>query len=139
MIGPKAVQQTAAEETRAYALATERDGSRCQVASWDCAGAVQRDHRKNRSQGGLTVASNLQCLCAAHHLQKTDNPLWANANGFGVPGWAVPSEFPARRWLGTRMGTHRAAWVLYDNAGGWVEISHEHAIKLGKGLIPDAA
>lgn len=125
MIGPKTTAPTAAEEARAYALVTERDEERCQRCHRG--GVAQRDHRKNRSQGGRTAASNLHLLCPECHLWKTDHPVEAAHDGWGVPGWADPATFPARRWLRTELGTLRQAWVLYDDAGTWREISTEQA------------
>ncbi|WP_242089205.1 HNH endonuclease [Curtobacterium sp. DN_7.5] len=125
MIGPKTSAPTAAEESRAYALVTERDEERCQRCHRG--GVAQRDHRKNRSQGGRTAASNLHLLCPDCHLWKTDHPVEAAHDGWGVPGWADPATFPARRWLRTELGTLRQAWVLYDDVGTWREISAEQA------------
>lgn len=133
---PKTPKPTAAQEREAYRIATDRDENRCQFQGWECFGAVQRDHRKNRSQGGPTVPSNLQCLCLFHHDQKTNQPAWAWANGWAVPGHAKPADYPARRWLPTGFGTLRLAWVLYDDAGSWEEINEDRARELGKGLIP---
>lgn len=135
MIGPKIPKPTAAQERAAYQATNARDRERCVFRSWDCHGGVQRDHRQNRSQGGRTVASNLQCLCAVHHKAKTENPAWAWANGWGVPGWAKPHEYPARRYVPTPLGTLRLAWVLYDDEGCWEEITHERAVDLSRGLI----
>lgn len=125
MIGPKVAQPTASEELRAYALVLERDEERCQRC-WRGA-VVHRDHRQNRSQGGLTLASNLHLLCPECHEWKTDNGPDAWHDGWGVPGWARPAEYPARRWLRTQVGTLRQAWVLLDDDGNWQEISADEA------------
>jgi hypothetical protein len=131
VIGPKIATPTAAEEARTYVLVTERDAGRCQRCH--CGGAAQRDHRKNRSQGGRTVASNLHLLCPECHLWKTDHPIEAARDGWSVPGWADPAEFPARRWLRTELGTLRQAWVLYDDAGSWREITAAEADRRKEG------
>lgn len=120
--GPK---PSPAQERAAYALVTERDEDRCRRCHRG--GGTQRDHRKNRSQGGRTIASNLHLLCPACHLWKTDHPVEAARDGWGVPGWADPLEFPAPRWLRTELGTLRQAWVLYDDNASWREISAEQA------------
>ncbi|WP_065961227.1 HNH endonuclease signature motif containing protein [Curtobacterium sp. UCD-KPL2560] len=125
MIGPKADQPTTTDARRAYAIVTERDEQQCQRC-WR-GGVAQRDHRKNRSQGGRTAASNLHLLCPDCHLWKTDHPTDAAHDGWGVPGWAEPEAFPARRWVRTGVGTLRQAWVLYDDEGGVHEISAAEA------------
>lgn len=102
MIGPKTPKPTAREEREAYAAVTLRDPwcNRCGLAG------IERDHRKNRSQGGLTVASNLQGLCPDCHHWKTNNPAAAVLEGFAVPGWAHPETWPA--WRASVGG-----WVIY--------------------------
>lgn len=125
MIARKKARPSRLAEARVYELVAGRDEGRCQRC-WH-GGGVQRDHRKNRSQGGRTVASNLHLLCPGCHLWKTDHPVEAARDGWGVPGWADPREFPARRWLRTELGTLRQAWVLYDDNASWREISAEQA------------
>lgn len=119
---------TAAEEADAYEVATNRDGNTCQRCLRDC-GPIARDHRKNRGQGGWTVPSDLQCLGLGCHTWKTEHPEEAVAEGWAVPGWprADWREWPARRWLKTERGTLRKSWVLYDDEGGWLEISETEA------------
>lgn len=102
MIGPKEPKPSPADEKHAYAKATERGGGSCARCGKY---GVQRDHRKNRSQGGLTVLSNLQLLCPTCHQWKTENPTAAVLEGFAVPGWARPETWPA--W---HIGI---GWVLY--------------------------
>lgn len=131
MVWQKTRKPTPMEERRAYAITEERD----EVCVRCRRGDIQRDHRKNRSQGGLTLPSNLQLLCVSCHEWKTTHPKDARADGLAVPGWAVSADFPARRWLPTAIGTYRRAWVLYDDEGGWVEISHLEAIARGRGAI----
>lgn len=129
MRGQKAVKPTPAEERDAYELATVRDRDTCQRCLRYC-GPIARDHRKNRGQGGLTVPSNLQCLGLGCHTWKTEHPAQAVADGWAVPGYpmADPAEWPAFRWLPAgRPATYRRAWVLYDDAGGWVEVAEEEA------------
>lgn len=134
MIAPKPPKLTKADERRAYQTATERDSGRCVFMAWDCQGAVQRDHRKNRSQGGATSPENLQLLCGKHHQWKTEHPDDAAREGYAVPGWADPAKWPARRYEPTAHGTMRPIWVLYK-ARGWTEITKEDAflrITLGR-------
>ena len=126
MIAPKVQRPTAAEERLAYEIATVRDGDLCQRCRRDC-GPIARDHRKNRSQGGPTLAHNLHLLGLRCHQWATEHPLLAVAEGWAVPGWADPREWPARRWLSTMYGTHRLGWALLDDVGGWTEISEENA------------
>lgn len=131
-IGPKVAPPTPAEEREAYKRATERDGNRCQRCLRDCGrGAISRDHRKDRGRGGKTRASNLQLLggtgTTGCHGWKTSHPVEAVAEGWSVPSWADPAEWPARRWLPTTWGTVRPAWVLYDDAGHWTEIDESDA------------
>ena len=130
MIEPKVQQPTKAQEKAAYELATIRDGGVCQRCRRDC-GPIARDHRKNRSTGGLTVASNLQLLGLACHTWKSEHPAAAAHDGWAVPGWpeAIPSEWPARRWVPGIAGILHKVWVLLDDAGGWVEISDAEAAR----------
>lgn len=130
MIGPKTPKPTKAEERAAYAAVTERDGLclRCGIV-----GHLERDHRQNRSQGGLTVPSNLQCLCTWCHRWKTENPAAAVLEGFAVPGWARPEWWPAWR-------EPQRSWVLYfdapDSRGRWwTEITETTADLLREGRV----
>lgn len=113
MIGPKETRPTKAEERKAYADCTERDGGKCVRCGWY--GNVQRDHRKNRSQQGWTTVANLQLLCAPCHLWKGANVTAAVLEGFAVPGFARPELWPAWRIL--------VGWVTYfdepDADGNW--------------------
>jgi hypothetical protein len=118
VIGPKVAKPTAREESEAYELVTLRDQDICQRCLRDC-GPAARDHRKNRSQGGVTVVEGLQVLGLDCHVWKTDHPDAANRAGWGVPGWADPAEYPARRWVRTAVGTRRLAWVLYLPVEAW--------------------
>jgi hypothetical protein len=131
MIRPKyqdAPKPTRAQEQDAYELVGLRDGNTCQRCRRDC-GPIARDHRKNRSQGGLTVPDNLQLLGLGCHQWKTEHPEQAITDGWGVPGWptAVPAEWPARRWVRTHVGARRLAWVTYDDYGGVTEITEKEA------------
>lgn len=127
---PKPIKPTAAEERRAYAMVTERDEDRCQRCLRYC-GPTNRDHRKDRGRGGLTVVSNLQCLGGSGttgcHGWKTANPTDAIAEGWSVPSWGEPADWPARRYVPTQWGTVRPAWVLYGDDGSITEIDEEEA------------
>jgi hypothetical protein len=61
------------------------------------------DHRKNRSQGGAWEPTNGQLLCGfgttGYHGWKTSHPEEALCEGYAVPSWADPTEYPARRWI----------------------------------------
>ena len=113
-------------EQIAYETATLRDNNTCQKCL-RLGAPTQRDHRKNRSQGGPTTTSNLQLLCVFCHDWKTSNPKRAIAEGWACPGWADPLWWPARRWLPTQLGTKRAAWVIHDDNGDFVEITAAEA------------
>jgi hypothetical protein len=133
MIEPKTAKPSAAAEKRAYAIATERDENRCvKCRHWR---DVQRDHRQNRMPGN-TLVCNLQLLCAGCHRWKTENPQDAKDQGYSVPRWADPREWPATRYLPSNVGTLRRAWVLYDNHGNWVEIDEAEALRR---MVGDAA
>jgi hypothetical protein len=134
MIRPKydaPPKPTPADEADAYELATLRDGDTCQRCLRNCGwGVTSRDHRKDRSVGGLTVVSNLQVLggtgTTGCHGWKSAHPAEAVAEGWAVPGYADPAEWPARRWMRTVAG-RRLAWVLYSDDGGVTEITEEEA------------
>lgn len=126
MIGQRTPEQTELEMKAAYEIATIRDNDVCQRCRRP-GRVVHRDHRQNRRRGN-TVASNLQLLCAIEcHPWKTAHPRDAVADGWSVPSWADPAEWPARRWLPSGHGTLRLAWVIYDNEGYWVEIPEYEA------------
>ncbi len=133
MIGPKVDQPTVADARRAYAIATERDGELCQRCLRYC-GPLARDHRQNRMPGN-TVASNLNCLGLDCHIWKTEHPRAALEDGWAVPRWADPHEWPARRWFRTEVGTLRAGWALLDDLGGVHEISVDEARRRMEGGV----
>ncbi|WP_104128207.1 hypothetical protein [Cryobacterium sp. Y57] len=140
MILPKVAKPTKAQETDAYELATLRDLDTCQRCRRRC-GPSNRDHRQNRSQGGLTIVCNLQVLggtgTTGCHGWATAHPALAIQEGWACPGWADPSTWPARRWLPGNLGTLHLAWVIYDNEGGWLELTDEQAkaAMSGDGII----
>ncbi|GAA4176425.1 HNH endonuclease signature motif containing protein [Gryllotalpicola koreensis] len=140
MIGPKYEQTqrpSAAEEQLAYELVTLRDLGVCvKCRRVHPVFGVNRDHRKNRSQGGLTLASNLNLLCGSGtdgcHGWVTEHPREAVAEGWAVPGWplADPREWPARRWVKVPgRFTLSLVWVLYDDVGGFTQITEKEARK----------
>lgn len=123
MILPKKPKPTPREERQAYYDATVRDENRCVKCGFL---GIERDHRKNRSQGGLTTVANLQGLCRECHQWKTENPAEALRLGFAVPSYARP-EF----WPGWRVGI---GWVQYFDApnvfGRWWQPITEHVASL---------
>jgi hypothetical protein len=61
----------------------------------------------------------------------TEHPMDATAEGWAAPGYAEPSEWPARRWLPSPFGL-RLGWVLYDDAGGVTEITEgDRLVRMG--------
>lgn len=112
MIGQRKRKLTKAEERRAYDICTWRDPS----CVWCGAPSTDRDHRQNR-QTGNTTAANLQGLCKACHIWKTEHPAAAEAAGLTVSRHRDYREWPARR-----LADGALIWVLYDDAGGWKEI-----------------
>lgn len=132
MIRPKTVRPSRADEADAYELATLRDNNVCQRCR-RVGRVVHRDHRQNR-QSGNTVVSNLQLLCAVEcHPWKSEHPQKALAEGWAVPSFASPSEWPARRFLSSLAGL-RLTWVLYGDDGGVTEISAAEARQRMGGL-----
>lgn len=127
MIGPKAERISEKATQLAYDIATARDRNTCQRCLRYC-GPTARDHRQNRMTGN-TVASNLQVLGLACHLWKTEHPHHALADGWAVLRHTdmTPAEWPARRWFVTPYGTKRLGWVLYDDVGGFIEITDQEA------------
>jgi hypothetical protein len=125
-----------ADEADAYEIVTLRDAGTCQRCRRNC-GPFNRDHRQNRRPGN-TRASNLQGLGGSGttgcHGWKTTHPKEANEQGWGCPSWADPAEWPGARWV---QGGHvlRLAWVLYDDEGGWREISDAEAELRMKGGV----
>ena len=133
MIGPKIRKPSKADERDAYEHVTLRDNDTCQRCRRNCGGS-NRDHRVNRSQGGRTVVSNLQVIggtgTTGCHGWITEHPEDAVAEGWAAPGYATPSEWPARRWLYGTAGLLRLAWVLYADDGGIAEIPEVEAMRL---------
>lgn len=137
MIGPKRPRPTPLEEASAYELVTMRDLGVCVKCRRTYMGMVSRDHRQNRHRGN-TRASNLQLLCGTGttgcHGWKTHNPHAATISGYSVPSWAEPTEWPARRWADTGIGTLEQIWCLYDDEGRWERISDLRAVLLMEGV-----
>ena len=119
LLGLKRAKLTAKQEREAYAAATARDLGQCQRCGFQ--GPTDRDHRQNRDAWN-TVVSNLHLLGSSRalggcgcHVWKSEHPREALEQGFAVPRWADPREWPAYRvWDG---------WVLYfdepDERGRW--------------------
>lgn len=138
MIGPKIAAPNRADERDAYELVTLRDNDTCQRCRRDCGwGITSRHHRKNRSVGGRTEVVNLTVLggtgTTGCHGFVTQNPAAALEEGWTVPGWADPATYPGRRWVPTVRNTLILAWVTYDNAGNFNEISDDEAARRMRG------
>lgn len=132
MIAPRPLKQTAADERRARAIVTDRDGGVCvKCHRSHPSRGVNWDHRKNKGQGGLWAASNGQLLCGSGttgcHGWKTQNPAEAAAEGWAVPAWADPLTYPGRRYMRGLHGVLHLVWVLYRDDGQWEEITAENA------------
>lgn len=129
MIGPKVAAPSKAEENDALEFVKLRDFDACVIChKTDTAFGMSTDHRKDRSVGGKTVATNLQKLCGSgttlHHGWKGDHVDEAIARGLAVPGWGDPAEWPARRLVRTDNGSWVLWWVIYDDSpAGFYEIS----------------
>lgn len=128
-MGPRLMKQTARDERTARTQVTERDGGLCvRCLRGD---PTNFDHRKNRSQGGLWSASNGQLLCGSGttgcHGWVTVHPHQAIIDGWAVPGWADPAEYPAARWFPTPLNTLRKGWVLLDDMGAVLEVDAAEA------------
>lgn len=69
-------------------------------------------HRKNRSQGGQDVLSNLLLLCGSGttgcHGYVTEHPEDACNNGWSVKPWHNPADIPVK---------YRDAFVFLDDLG----------------------
>lgn len=98
-------------------IVLERAGNYCEVC-----GKVGSDfalhHRKLRSQGGKDEPSNLIAVHHVCHNLGTNsihlNPSRSMKNGWIVPGYAEPTEFPITLPDGSN--------VLLDNEGNYLEI-----------------
>ncbi|MET0887684.1 MAG: HNH endonuclease signature motif containing protein [Mycetocola sp.] len=141
MILPKYDQPpkpTASEEKKAYAIVDHRDGGVCvKCRRTHPIHGINHDHRKNRSQGGRTVASNLGLLCGSGttgcHGWKTQNPAEATEQGYSVPMGIEPADWPARRWFSANHGVLEQGWALYTDDGDVIRITDAHADRLMRG------
>jgi hypothetical protein len=135
VIRPKTPKPTKAQERQAYDIALARDEGRCQKCHRGS--PLTRDHRLNRSQGGLSTPANLQILCGSGttgcHGEVTHDLEMALREGWRVPAWADPLRWPAARYFPSVAGTVRKGWALYDDAGGVTEITEEEARELMEG------
>lgn len=138
MIAQKLPKQTPREERAAYNAATLRDGDTCQRCLRNCGqGVTSRHHRKNRSQGGRTTPANILVLggtgTTGCHGVITQYPALATAEGFAVPSWADPAQWPVKRYVRTEYGTTRQVWVLLDDGGLFTQITDARARELMEG------
>lgn len=72
---------------------------------WEC------HHRKLRSQGGPDTMSNLIALDQRCHTRAHGNPDWAKENGFIVPPWRDPENWPVNRYLRVWQQPTDRGWV----------------------------
>ena len=95
----------------------ERAGHYCECCGKVC-GDFALHHRKLRSQGGKDEPANLIATHHACHNLGTHsihlNPSVAKKNGWIVPSWADPTEYPLTLPDGRK--------VLLDNEGNYLEI-----------------
>lgn len=127
-LGFRRPKLTKAQERRAYEIVTARDGGRCQRCGFF--GGCERDHRQNRDPFN-TVPSNLHLLCGPFnprqcHKYMTERPAEAMSEGFAVPRYGDPLEWPAWRF--------GVGWVLYfdepnDRGEWWRQITELEASK----------
>jgi hypothetical protein len=142
MMAQRLPAETAADERHARKLVRLRDGEMCVRCMRDP--GTNWDHRKNRSVGGRWEVQNGQMLCGSGttgcHGWVTSHPEEACREGWACPSWYRPEEYPARRWVRTKVGTMRLAQVLYlpadqwDDGPGWVEIGEMEAATRRAGL-----
>jgi hypothetical protein len=95
-------------------LLREREGNVC--AKCGERAANNAHHRKNRSQGGKDVLSNLLLLCGSGttgcHGWVTENPRTSYLLGFSVKSWGDPASTPV---------FYRGQLLFLDDAGNLVE------------------
>lgn len=90
-------------EHRVRQLLPERSGGLCELCTG--ARAAEAHHRKNRSQGGLWLMSNMLHLCSPCHVWVTGHPERARAEGgWSVRGHEEPAAVPVlmrryRSWM----------------------------------------
>jgi hypothetical protein len=94
-------------------LLCERENDRCAKCGMR---ANNAHHRKNRSQGGKDVLSNLLLLCGSGtigcHGWITEHPALGYTNGWSVMSTGRPEDIPV---------LYRDRWVFLDDAGNLVE------------------
>jgi len=96
----------------------ERAGGCCEICGLP---ANNAHHRRNQSQGGEDVLSNLMLVCGSGttgcHGTITRNPNWAEDRGYTIKGsQAVPAHVPVQFWFGA-VGRD-PVWFLLDDDGG---------------------
>ena len=95
-------------------IVLERAGNHCEVCG-SGGDNFALHHRKLRSQGGKDEPCNLIAVHHKCHNLGTDsihlNPKRSIENGWIVPSWAEPSEFPLHMPDGSK--------VLLDNEGSY--------------------
>jgi len=86
----------------------------CEVCG---ARATNAHHRKNKSQGGQDVLSNLLMVCGSGvtgcHGKITVNPAWARQFGYSVRSTESPAEISV--WLNSLYGGHE--WLYLNDDG----------------------
>ena len=87
--------------------------------------SVACHHRKLRKHGGQDALSNLIGLCSTCHNIAPDsvhqNPRDSYENGWLVPSWADPAEWPMTMPDGTRvlLNDHGEITIVEGRGNGW--------------------
>lgn len=102
------------DESACRTTVRERSDSRCERCP--VMPAVQMHHRKNRSQGGRWLVSNILHLCVDCHKYITEHPADAYDNGWSVKQHHDPFDIPV---------LYRGAWVYLDDLGNMKRVQEE--------------
>lgn len=79
-------------------------------------------HRKFKSRGGENTVENAILLCGFGNSSGCHGR--AHSGDGAELGWAVPRYARPELWPAHRFGV---GWVIYDNDGGWQEITESTA------------
>ena len=97
----------------------DRDENRCQCGLDDCTRHATDVHElKSRARGGSILdPTNCLSLCRSCHSFITQNPAWAEANGFALASWATEAEYRAAERARMRFYWGEEKYVLEDEDG----------------------